>query len=105
MRGDPQSLWRELAEAQLDRSPDEGLSKFQIFNRTADDMARALAERLAAAEALEGEDGNRRGPRAAVTRPRCSDCGALNLEHFFSMRTIGSVLCATCFERKHQPST
>ncbi len=76
-----------------------------MFNRTADEMARTLAERLAAVEALAGEDGVWDGSRTRITRPSCSECGALNLEHFFSMRGIGSVLCATCFGRKHHPST
>lgn len=105
MRGDPDTLWQALAQAQRDRSTEEGLNKFQMFNRTADEMARALAERLADAEALAGEDGHWQGSKTSVTRPRCSDCGAPNLEHFFSLRAIGSVLCAPCFGRKHPPST
>ncbi len=105
MQGDPEALWKELAQAQRDRSEEERLNKFQMFNRTADEMARTLAERLAAVEALAGEDGNWYSARTCVTRPTCSECGASNLEHFFSMRAMGSVLCATCFERQHHPST
>lgn len=105
MRGDPKALWQQLAQAQRDRSTQERPNGFQMFNRTADEMARVLAERLAAADALCGEDGESRGPRVAVTRPSCFECGASNLEHFFSLRAMGSVLCATCFARRHHPET
>ncbi len=105
MRGDPQALWKELAQAQRDRPTEDRPNGFQMFNRTADEMARVLAERLAAAEALCGDDGEWRGPRNSVKRPSCSECGASNLEHFFSMRALGSVLCPTCFGRRHQPAT
>ena len=105
MPGDAQALWKELAQAQRDRSAQERANGFQMFNRTADAMARALAERLVAADSLSGEDGERHGSRISVTRPSCSECGASNLDHFFSLRAIGSVLCATCFGRRHHPST
>lgn len=105
MRSDPQALWKELAQAQRERFAQERANGFQMFNRTADAMARALAERLVAADALCGEAGERRGPRISVTRPSCSECGASNLDHFFSLRAIGSVLCATCFGRRHHPAT
>lgn len=102
MRADPRALWKALAQAQRDRSPDEPPSGFQVFNRAADEMTRVLAERSSGDDARYEEGGDWRGPRVSVTRPSCSECGASNLEHFFSLQAVGATLCVPCFRRRHR---
>ncbi len=42
-----------------------------------------------------------RALRSSRARPVvCSDCGARNLEHFYTARVGGSTLCAGCFQSR-----
>ncbi len=48
--------------------------------------------------AWQAEDRARRSSRAR--RVVCSDCGARELEHFYTSKEGGSTLCAGCFQSR-----
>lgn len=94
---DLQVLWDDLARRHKSTPGQPKPSGFQLFNRVADELARTLPQ--IAAEALRELDqlqGSFSGSPAI-----CTGCGAANLQHFYTSKVQGEMLCATCFhERK-----
>ncbi len=105
MKPDVKALWDDLAQRhQLDPHR-KAASLFQAFNRTADELARTLADLEARCTALteqwRAED---QVLRLSRVRPVCAKCGATNLEHFYSSKRDGRTLCATCFAPRVEQS-
>ena len=97
------ALWNEMARRHQ-RDPDNrAASRFQVFNRTADDLARLLTH------VDSSSSGSSRlwpleGPPIASSpiRPAtCADCGDRELEHFYTSKCGGDVLCSGCFQRRN----
>ncbi len=106
MTPDVKALWDDLAQRhQLDVHR-KAASLFQAFNRTADGLARTLAELEARCAALteqwRAED---QALRLSRVRPVCAKCGAKDLEHFYTAKGTGRTLCAACFEQRVEQGT
>ena len=99
MKSDLGSLWEELAGRHRRDPSKPPPSRFQLFNRTADDLAGRLARDASERSALPGA--HQEGAHsftALVSRPACDQCGAEDLEHFYTCRRTRRTLCARCFQ-------
>ncbi len=100
MTPDVKALWDDLAQRQQLDPHCKAASLFQAFNRTADELARTLADLEARSTALteqwRAED---QVLRLSRVRPVCARCGARNLEHFYTAKRTGKILCPACHQR------
>lgn len=97
------SLWETLARCHQDAPDNPAANPFQVFNRTADDLARALADPSPGTSGLSDvwSTRGRSGASSQVGPAACADCGASDLEHFYTSKWGGEVLCPGCFQRRN----
>ncbi len=84
MKPNLKALWQELIRRHQLDSERPGASRFQVFNRTADEFACKLVDDVNAP--------------TSVRPATCVECGAGSLEHFYTSRQGGYVLCPGCFQ-------
>ncbi len=86
MKPNLKALWQELIRRHQLDSERPGASRFQVFNRTADEFARKLVDDVNAP--------------TSVRPATCVECGAGSLEHFYTSKQGGSTLCPGCFKSR-----
>jgi hypothetical protein len=91
-----QRLWKDLYRRHQGDGEKPVPSRFQLFNRVADDLTRALSqidsEALTELDQLRGS--------STVVRALCAGCGAQDLEHFYTSWRARETLCADCFRKR-----
>lgn len=97
---DLHALWDDLARRHKSTPGKPRPSAFQLFNRVADELERTLLQiDVEALRELDQLQGSFSGSPAM-----CTECGAGNLQHFFTSWRTGETLCANCF-RERKPDT
>ncbi len=93
-----QPLWNDRTErASLDRI-NQAKEHWRAYLQGRAELELLRNKQTILLSAWQAEDRARRSSRV---RPAvCVDCGARNLEHFYTSRTGGSTLCQWCFQSR-----